>query len=129
MTETTRISKGLNVTAWIAQGLLSLTFIWAAYMKLFSPADELAKMWPWTAGNTSLVKLTGLIDLLAGLGLVLPGILRLRPKLIVYAAYGTIALMVAASVFHILRGEASQIGFNVFVILLAIFIAWARTKK
>lgn len=121
-------SKALNVALWAAQALLALTFAWAAYMKLFSPAGRLAAMWPWTANNETLVKVTGIVDLAGGLGLVLPMLLRIRPVLTVYAAYGVILLMIAASAFHISRGEASQIGFNVFVAALAAFIAWGRRK-
>ncbi|MBL7933453.1 MAG: DoxX family protein, partial [Bacteroidia bacterium] len=115
MTESPKISKTLNVVLWLAQALLAATFFWAAYMKLFSSPEQLANMWPWTAHNSGLVKFTGVIDLLGGLGLILSGIFNVWPKLTVVAAYGSIALMVSASVFHISRGEGSQIGFNIFV--------------
>ena len=41
----------------------------------------------------------------------------------------TIALMIVASAFHIARGEGSQIGFNIFVAILAAFIAWGRQRR
>jgi hypothetical protein len=69
------------------------------------------------------------LDLLAGIGLILPAALRIRPKLTIYAAYGTVALMLAASIFHIGRGEASQIGVNIFFGTVAVFIAWGRQEK
>ena len=75
------------------------------------------------------MKLTGVLDLLAGIGLVLPALFRIQPKLTIYAAYGTIVLMIAASVFHITRGEVSQIGVNIFFAVFAVFIAWGRQKK
>jgi hypothetical protein len=124
-----RTSAPINVILWIAQVLLAASFVWAAAMKLFQPSDKLAEMWPWTADNPELVKLTGVLDLLAGIGLVLPGLLRIQPKLTIYAAYGSILLMIAASIFHIVRGEGSQIGVNLFFLVLAIFIAWGRQKK
>jgi hypothetical protein len=37
--------------------------------------------------------------------------------------------MLCAIVFHISRGEASVIGFNIFLAALAIFIAWGRKKN
>ena len=79
-------------------------------------------------GRAEADEITGLFDLLAALGLVLPGVLRKRPELTVYAAYGTILLMIAASVFHVSRGEASLIGINIFFLALAVFIAWGRRK-
>ena len=119
----------MNIILWVAQVILAASLIWASSMKLFQPADKLAEMWPWTADNANLVKLTGVLDLLAGIGLVLPALLRIQPKLTIYAAYGTIALMLAASIFHITRGEGSQIGVNVFFAAFAVFIAWGRLKK
>lgn len=121
-----KTSKTMNIILWIVQVLLAATFIWAGAMKLFQ-ADELP--WLWTKEHPQLVTIAGIFDLLAGVGLVLPGLLGILPKLTVYAAYGTIALMVAASVFHIMRGEGNQIGFNIFILVSAVFIAWGREKK
>lgn len=123
-------SKALNIILWILQALLAATLIWAAVMKLGKPPRELAAMWPW-AGEVSpaLVQLTGIADLLGGLGLILPGLLRIKPGLTPVTALGVVALMICASMFHILRGEASQIGFNVVVAVIAGFIAWGRLKK
>jgi|SRR5690554_3499725 len=129
MTNKRKTSKTMNIILWIAQILLAVTFIWAASMKLLQSADKLAQTWAWTADNATLVKLTGVLDLLAGIGLVLPALLRIQPKLTIYAAYGIIALMISASIFHIARDEVSQIGFNVFVTVLAVFIAWGRQNK
>lgn len=130
MTELKNKSKVLNITLWIAQVLIALTFAWAAYMKLFSPVDKLAAMWPWT-GQVSplLVKGTGIIDLLGALGLILPGLLGVQPKLTGITAICIVVLMVVASAFHISRGEASLIGFNIFVTVFAAFIAWGRLKR
>lgn len=111
---------------WVAQVLLAVTLIWAGAMKLFKPGDL---PWPWIKENPNLVKITGVLDLLAGLGFVLPALLRIQPRLVIYAAYGTLSLMIAAIIFHVSRGEASQIGFNIFVAITSVFIAWGRQKK
>lgn len=129
MTQHQKNSKLFNTTAWICQILLSLTLLWAAGMKLFQPIDQLSQQWPWTADNAILTRGAGVVDLLGGLGLVLPMALGIRPILALYSAYGTIVLMVAASVFHISRGEASLIGFNIFVAFVAGFVVWVRSKK
>jgi uncharacterized membrane protein YphA (DoxX/SURF4 family) len=121
-----KTSKWWNIALWIVQTLLATTFIWAGVMKLFKP-NELP--WEWVKDNATIVTLTGVVDLLAGIGLVLPSLLRIKPIWTIYAAYGTIALMIAASIFHISRGESSQIGFNIFVIIMAIFIVWGRQNK
>ena len=119
-------SKVLNITLWIFQALLAVTFIGTSVMKLFHP-NELP--WFWVKENPELVTISGILDLLAGFGLALPSILRVQPKMTIYAAYGTMVLMISASIFHIIRGEGNQIGFNIFILLSAIFIAWGRQKK
>lgn len=126
MSETQKPGKALNIALWITQLLLAATMIWAACMKLFKPAEELALMWPWTAEHPSLVKITGVIDLLGALGLVLPMLLNKARRITQYTAFAIIVLMVAASVFHISRGEAEAIGLNIFFALLAAFVAWGR---
>ncbi len=123
-----RASNTVNIILWITQVLLSVAFIWAAYMKLFAPTEKLHQLWPWTTGNENLVTLTGLVDGMAGLGLVLPALLRAQPKLTIYTSYGVVLLMIAAGIFHISRGEVSQIGFNIVVALLAVFISWGRQR-
>ena len=76
-----------------------------------------------------LLKFTGIVEILGALGIILPATLRIQPKLTIFAAYGIIALMISASIFHISRGEASLIGMNIFLLLLAVFVAWGRWKK
>lgn len=126
MTTEQKTSKTLNIVLWIAQGLLAATFIWAGIMKLFKTEDL---PFPWAKDNINLVLITGILDLLSGLGIVLPTLLRIRPKMTIFAAYGIVALMTVASIFHISRGEAKDIGFNIFMLLIAIFVAWGRQKK
>lgn len=123
MKEELKTSKGLNIALWIAQGLLAVTFIWAGFMKLVKP-EQLP--FPWIKDSPNLVILTGIFDLLGGIGIVLPMLLKIKPKLTVYAAYGIMLLMVAASVFHVSRGESKDIGFNIFMLLLAGFVSWRR---
>ena len=95
-------------------------------MKLFKPEDL---PFPWVKDHPDLVVLTGVVDLLGGLGIVLPAMLRIQPRLTVFAAYGIIALMTLATIFHISRGEAKDIGFNIFMLSLAVFVAWGRPRS
>jgi uncharacterized membrane protein len=106
---------------------LSATLIWSSAMKFFQSREKLSVMWPWTGEvSVSLVKITGIVDLLGALGLILPMLLRIKPILTVAAALGIILLMICATVFQISRGEASQIMPNVIYALLAGFVAWGR---
>jgi uncharacterized membrane protein YphA (DoxX/SURF4 family) len=130
MTNQQKFSKAMHISLWAAQIVLAIVFIWAAMMKLFQPAEKLAAMWPWTGQvPASLVKFTGIVDLLGGIGLVLPSLLHIKPKLTPITAIGIIVLMVCGSVFHILRGEASAIRVNIIFTCIAIFIAWGRFRN
>jgi uncharacterized membrane protein YphA (DoxX/SURF4 family) len=130
MTNHQKSSKTLNVFLWIAQVLLAAIFIWGSWMKFFTPVGKLSIMWPWVAQiPTGLLKFTATVDLLGGLGLILPALLRIRPILTPVAAIAIIVLMLVSSIFHITRGEASVIGANIFFALMAAFIAWGRLKK
>ncbi len=122
--------KALHITLWIAQLLLAGTMIWASCMKLFAPVSQVAAMWPW-AGEVSVIflKFTGVVDLLGALGLILPSLLRTQPRLTPIAAIAIIVLMICASVFHISRGEGSDITPNIAFALIAAFIAWGRWNK
>ena len=121
-----RKSKVMNIILWLAQGLLAIGLIMGFYLKLFSEPSKLAEMWPWTIGNEMLVKITGIIDLIAAIGLIFPMLLKIKPNLTIYAAYGIILLMIVAIIFHVSRGETSVTGVNVVYILLAGFIIWGR---
>lgn len=125
----TNSSKAMHIALWVAQILLALIFVWAAYAKLFQPIEETAKMMPWAQENPNLLKFTGMVEIIAALGLILPVAFGILPKLTVFAAYGIILLMIAASVFHVSRGESSLIGMNIAFLLLAVFIAWGRSTK
>lgn len=130
MTSQQKYSKVLNVALWVAQLVLGASFIWAGMMKLFQPIEKLSEMWLWTSQvPVALLKLTGIVDLLGGIGLILPSLLRFMPKVVPMTAIAIVVLMVCASIFHIARGEASQIGANFVFVLIAAFIAWGRRSK
>jgi uncharacterized membrane protein YphA (DoxX/SURF4 family) len=123
-------SKALHVTLWIAQVLLAAMFIMSGFMKVSQPIDELSKMLPWASQvPVALVRFIGVSEVLGGLGLVLPALLRIQPRLTVLAAIGLSAVMVFAALFHASRGEFSAIGMNLILAAIALFIAWGRSKK
>jgi len=123
--------KTLNIVLWSLQILLAATFVWSGFVKLFTPAEELSRMWPWTEGNTLLVMIAGIADMLAGIGLTLPRLLRIWPAVTLYACYGIILLMAAAIIFHASRGEIAQLWINFVVILMtiAVILVWKYLKK
>lgn len=123
-------SKGLNIALWVAQGLLAAMYLMAGGNKAFQSIEELSKMLPWaTEMPSGLVRFIGISELLGGLGLLLPSILRIQPKLTPIAAIGLVVVQLLAAFFHISRGETQMIGMNALFMAIAAFIAWGRTKK
>lgn len=112
-------SKGLVVALWIGQVILAAMFLMAGGMKLAN-AGEI----PYPQAFTYFV---GTAELLGAIGVVVPALTRIKPKLTPLAATGLATIMVLATGFHISRSEP----FHVTAILgaIAIFVAWGRSKK
>jgi putative oxidoreductase len=122
--------RALNILLWIAQVILATLFIMAGFMKTTLPIDQLSLSVPWAKDvPETLVRFIGTCELLGGIGLLLPGVFRIKPRLTPYAASGLLTIQVFATVFHISRGEYGVIGFNLMLGLVAAFIAWGRFKK
>lgn len=128
--KTHKNNKVLHIALWVAQVIFAAMFIMAGIMKASQPIDMLTESLPWvTSVPMGLVRFIGLSELLGGLGLLLPSLLRFKPILTVWAAIGLAAVMVSAAIFHASRGEFSATGMNVVFLTVAVFIAWGRSKK
>jgi hypothetical protein len=85
---------------------------------------------PWTGQYPEgFVRFMGLVDLAGGLGILLPALTRILPRLTVLAALGCVVLQVCALVFHLSRGEAMVTPLNVVLLALSLFVLWGRGKK
>lgn len=120
----------LQASLWIAQFLVAAMFLMGAVMKLTTPIDQLSQMMPWTGQvDPMLVYATGVFDGLGGIGILLPALTRIMPRLTVYAAVGCFALQACALAFHISRGEGMMMGpVNVLLGALAAFVVWGRWR-
>jgi hypothetical protein len=123
-------SRALRVSLWVVQGLLGLTFLGTGVWKALTPIPELAAKMPWMGEvSPGFLYATALFDALGGVGVVLPSITRVAPRLAVLAALGCAALQTSAIVFHFSRGEGANTPFNVFLVALSLFVAWGRSAK
>ncbi|MGH7582826.1 MAG: DoxX family protein [Gemmatimonadales bacterium] len=91
-------SRSFHVALWVVQGLLAALFLFAGGFKLALPAATLAKMAPLPA---PFLKFIGLCEVTGALGLVLPGIFRVRTGLTALAAAGLAVIMAGAVVVSI----------------------------
>jgi uncharacterized membrane protein len=99
-------------------------------MKLTAPIADLSKTMPWTGQlPLAFVRSMGVIDILGGLGVLLPAITRILPWLIVWAAVGCTVLQVLAIAFHASRGEFQVLPLNFILLPLAVFILYGRARK
>jgi hypothetical protein len=85
---------------------------------------------PWMGQvSPTFLRVTAALDVLGGLGVLLPSLTRIKPQLAVLAALGCVALMAGAVIFHVQRGEAANTPFNFFLAGLAGFVAWGRHRR
>jgi len=128
-TKTVKRSKTWHIGLWIVQILVAGMFLMAGYMKTFTPIGELSQNAPMAAEMPFLIRFIGISELAAGLGLLLPAALRIRPQLTVIAAAGLVLIMVLAMFFHLVRGEYPAIGTNLVLGTFAGLVAWGRLYK
>ena len=86
-------SKRLHITLWVAQFVLGLTFSLAGIMKLITPVSELKIALSWVNEMPEWLILIGVAELLGGIGLLLPSLLNIYPRLSAFAAIGLLIIM------------------------------------
>jgi uncharacterized membrane protein YphA (DoxX/SURF4 family) len=110
----------LNYVLWTLQVLLAALFLFAGAMKFIMPIAEMTKQMPLPAWFLYFI---GVAEILGGLGLVLPSLLRIRPGLTPLAAAGLVIIMIGATVI------AAKTALVTFVLgLLSAFVAYGRWR-
>src|SRR6185436_16569786 len=96
----------MNVLLWLLQVLLAAAFLAHGLMLLFPPASIVEQM------NASMARwfqlFLGVAEVLAAVGLTLPGIARIQTWWVPAAAAGVMIVMISATAFHLMRGEVSS---------------------
>ena len=118
----------MNVVLWIIQVLLALLFLFAGGTKLVMSIEAMRAM-----GSPNQVLLPGLLirfigvcEVLGALGLILPGLLRIRPGLTPLAAAGLVIIMIGAAVLTFVGDGVAPALFPLVVGMLAAFVAYGR---
>jgi uncharacterized membrane protein YphA (DoxX/SURF4 family) len=117
----------MNITLWIIQVLLALTFIFTGGIKLVMPMEEMLKQMPIALPPAFLI-FTGIVEVLGGLGVILPWLLNVRPRLTPLAAAGLVIVMIGAVVYTFAAGDQVSALLPAVVGLLAAFVAWGRWR-
>lgn len=117
--------RKLNVVLWIIQGLLALLFLFAGGVKLVLPVAALTKQIALPGG---FLRFIGVAEVLGAIGLILPGITRIRTGLTPLAACGLVIIMIGATCVTVKEGSVLAALFPFSVGLLAAFVAHARSR-
>jgi hypothetical protein len=116
----------MNILLWILQLLLAAAFFAHGWLVLAPPADIAVKMYEVLPRSFWLF--LGVAEILAAVGLTLPGLTRIQPQLVVWAAVGIVIVMVSATIYHVMRGEFSSAVITLLLLAMATFVAYMRLR-
>jgi uncharacterized membrane protein YphA (DoxX/SURF4 family) len=117
----------MNIVLWILQVLLAVAFALHGWMLLAPPPEIAAKMNEFLPRWFQLF--LGVAELLAAVGLTLPGLTRILPSLVSWAAGGIMIVMVAATALHLWRGEIGSAAITLVLLAMATFVAMMRHRR
>lgn len=116
----------MNIVLWVLQVLLAAAFFAHGWLMLWPPPDIAVQM------NESLPRwfslFIGVAEILAAVGLILPGLTRIMPWLVVWAAGGIMIVMVSATIYHLMRGEMSSAAITLVLLVMATVVAYMRHR-
>ena len=125
-------TKAFNVLLWSLQVLWGVFFSFTGFGKIlaYDPAvwNHMLHQVAWfSAVPQGLFVFIGACEFLGGIGLILPAMTGVKPKLTPFAAIGLTLVMILAAIFHIARGEYSFfVPLNLVLGGVAAFIAYGR---
>jgi len=110
---------------WIVQGLLAIIFLFSGGMKLVLPLEAMTGPIPVPG---LFLRFIGVAEVLGAIGLILPGVLRIRPGLTPLAAAGLVIIMIGATVLTLAGGAVALALIPMVVGVLAAFVAYGRWR-
>jgi hypothetical protein len=110
---------------WIVQWVLAALFLFTGGIKLVLPLDTLTGPVPLPG---AFMRFIGVAEVLGALGLVLPGLLRLWPRLTPLAAAGLVVIMIGATAVTLMGGEVALALIPLAVGVAVAFVAYGRTR-
>jgi uncharacterized membrane protein YphA (DoxX/SURF4 family) len=117
----------MDAGLWVAQGLLAVMFLMVGTAKVTKSKEELAERLDWVEDfSEGTIKFIGSVEILAAIGLILPGLTGIAPILVPIAATGLVVTQIGAVIVHVRRSEPKMIIGNVVLIALGLFVAWGR---
>ena len=118
----------MHLTLWILQGVLAVVFAIAGVTHFLPPEGLPEAMRGVAEMPAGVPYFIGAVEILAALGLILPGLTGIQTRLTPLASAGLILVMVGAIVWHAQREEFPNIVLNVILALIAAFVAYGRWR-
>ena len=119
----------MTYVLWIVQVLLALIFLFTGSVKLVLPLEVLTEGTPLPGW---FVRFLGVAEVLGAIGLILPGLLRIRPGLTPLAASGLVIIMIGATVLTLVGvvpgGGVVPVLIPLVVGLLSAYVAYGRWR-
>ncbi len=117
----------MDIALWVIQILLGLAFFLAGIMKTTQPIPKLATNMGWVNSYTPpFVRFIGVVELLGGIGLIVPAVTKILPWLTPVAAGGLAVVMVGAVVYHIQHKENAQVMPSLVLLILSVIVLVGR---
>lgn len=122
---------GWNIGLWVAQALLAAFYFYAGFNKVSQPVEALGAMGMGFALFVPewLTRSIGVAELLGAIGLVLPALTRIMPRLTPLAALGLSVIQVLAILLHASRSEFAVLPLNAVLLALSLLVLWGRERK
>jgi hypothetical protein len=115
----------MNIVLWVLQFLLALLFLWGGIFKLVMPLNEVASQ---LGISVALLTFISVCEVLGGVGLLLPSLLRIMPKLTPLAAICLVIIMIGAVAFSLKAGGAASAVLPFITGILLLFVAYGRWR-
>ncbi|PYP33587.1 MAG: DoxX family protein [Gemmatimonadetes bacterium] len=119
-------TKRASALLWTVQAVLAALFLYAGGFKLALPLAALAKLSPLPA---PFLKFVGVCEVTGAIGLVLPGLLKIRTGLTPLAAAGLVVIMVGATVVTVATQGVAPAVLPFVVGILAATVAYGRWQR
>jgi len=118
----------MNALLWVLQGLVGLVFLFSGGTKLVMSTEAMQKMSPPNSIMLPgwFVKFIGVMEVLGGLGLILPGLTKIRRNLTPLSAIGLLIIMIGAVVITIMGPGVGAAIIPFVVGMLCAVIAYGR---
>ncbi|MBC3840887.1 DoxX family protein [Streptacidiphilus sp. 4-A2] len=117
----------MNIAYWIVAGLLALFYLYGGGVKLLRSREQLLPMMAWVDSTPMpAVRAIGTIEVLGAIGLILPPLTGIAPRLALAAAIGFVLLQLGATRVHLRRGDRG-IALNIALLLTAAVTVWLAT--